>query len=147
MARAFQPRSRSKIEVQGVKVIQRQLRRMDDGTVQELKRVYFLSANLVAKYAEPRIPRRTGNLASTMRVTASKAGGWVKLGGKRTAPYAGPIHFGWPNRPNLAKDWYGGPIRPNPFLYSALDERREEVNEAFYRGIMKVARKAGLDPQ
>lgn len=139
--------ARSRIEVQGVKVIQKRLRQMDDGTVAELKRVYFYSADLVAKNALPRIPRRTGRLASTLRVTATKRGGYVRMGGKRTAPYAGPIHFGWPNRPNLAKDWYGGPIRPNPFLYAALDARRDEVEAAFYMGIMKVARRAGLDPQ
>lgn len=139
--------ARGRIEVQGVKVIQKRLRQMDDGTVAELKRVYFYSADLVAKNALPRIPRRTGRLASTLRVTATKRGGYVRMGGKRTAPYAGPIHFGWPNRPNLAKDWYGGPIRPNPFLYAALDARRDEVEDAFYRGVMRVARKAGLDPQ
>jgi len=141
------PKQRGSIEVTGVQIIQRRLRKMDDGTVQELKRVYHYSANLVAKNALPRIPRRTGNLASTLRVQATRYGGFVKLGGRRTAPYAGPIHFGWPNRPDLRKDWYGGPIRPNPFLYAALDARREAVNDAFYSGIMKVARQAGLNPQ
>lgn len=120
---------------------------MDDGTVQELKKVYQYSAKLVARNALPRVPRRTGRLASTMRIVTTKNGGYVRMGGKRTAPYAGPIHFGWPTRPNLAKDWYGGPIYPNPFLYAALDAERDAVEDAFYRGIMKVARKAGLDPQ
>jgi hypothetical protein len=135
---------RSAIEVQGVKVIQQKLKRMDDGTVQELKRVYFYSANLVARNALPRIPVRSGLLNSSMRVTTSKRGGWVRAGNKRQAPYAGPIHFGWPNRPNQAKEWQGGPIAPNPFLYAALDARREQVERAFFDGITRLARKKGL---
>jgi hypothetical protein len=137
----------SRIEVQGVKVVTKRLRQMDDGTKQELKSVYVQSANIVLRNALPRVPVRSGNLKSTLRVSSSTRSGSVRAGGKRSAPYAGPIHFGWPNRPNLAKDWYGGPIRPNTFLYAALDARRAEVEDAFFRGVMKVAKKAGLNPE
>lgn len=135
---------RSAIEVQGVTVFQRRLRQMDDGTVQELKRVYIQSANVVYRNAMPRVPVRTGRLKETLRVSATTRAGSVKAGGKRSAPYAGPVHFGWPTRPNQAREWQGGPIYPNPFLYSALDARRGEVENMFERGILKVARKAGL---
>jgi hypothetical protein len=139
--------SRGRIEVQGVKIVIKQLRKMDGETRNELKRVYIQSANIVYRNAMPRVPVRSGNLKSTMRVTSSVRSGAVRAGGKRSAPYAGPVHFGWPNRPNLARSWYGGPIRPNTFLYSALDARRGEVEEAFRRGVMKAAKKAGLSPQ
>lgn len=137
-------RKRSSIEVQGVKVVIRALRKMDDGTKSELKRVYIQSANVVFRNALPRVPVRSGRLKETVRVSATTRGGSVKAGGKRSAPYAGPVHFGWPNRPNQAKDQQGGPIRPNPFLYSALDSRRDQVELMFAMGIEKLARKAGL---
>lgn len=137
-------RKRSEIEVSGVKVFQRRLAKMDDGTVAELKRVYVQSANVVYRNAMPRVPVRSGRLKETLRVSATNRSGSVKAGGKRSAPYAGPVHFGWPNRPNQAKEWQGGPIYPNPFLYSALDARRSQVEEMFERGIVKLARKAGL---
>lgn len=139
--------SKGRIEVQGVTVVSKQLRQMGDGTKKELKSVYIKSAAVVFRNAMPRVPVRTGRLKSTMRVTASVRSGAVRAGGKRSAPYAGPIHFGWPNRPQLQRDWYGGPIRPNPFLYSALDARRDQVEVMFSRGVMKVAKKAGLSPQ
>ena len=139
--------SRGRIEVNGVKIVIKQLRKMDGETRNELKRVYIQSANIVYRNAMPRVPVRSGNLKSTMRVTSSVRSGAVRAGGKRSAPYAGPVHFGWPNRPNLSRSWYGGPIRPNTFLYSALDARRREVEDAFERGIMKAAKKAGLSPQ
>lgn len=144
MARRPPSRRRSSIEVQGVKVLIQRLRKMDDGTVAELKRVYVQSATVVLRNAMPRVPVRTGRLKQTLRVSGTTRGGSVKAGGKRAAPYAGPVHFGWPNRPNQAKDQQGGPIQPNPFLYSALDDRRQEVELMFALGVMKVARKAGL---
>lgn len=144
MARRPPSRRRSSIEVQGVKVLIQRLRKMDDGTVAELKRVYVQSATVVLRNAMPRVPVRTGRLKQTLRVSGTTRGGSVKAGGKRAAPYAGPVHFGWPNRPNQAKDQQGGPIQPNPFLYSALDNRRDEVERVFLNGILKVARRAGL---
>jgi len=86
-------------------------------------------------------------LAGSIRTTGTKTGGYVRAGSRKAVPYAGPVHFGWPTRPNPAKGWRGGPIRPNPFLYDALDARREQVQDMFYKGITKVARKAGLNPQ
>jgi len=144
MAKRSPSGKRSAIEVAGVKVIQRKLRMMDDGTIVELKRVYFRSANLVYRDALPRVPVRTGKLKSSLRVSGTTRAGYVRAGGKRSAPYAGPIHFGWPNRPDYNREWFGGPIPPNPFLYSALDSRRREVEDMFFLGVMKVARKAGL---
>lgn len=144
MARRPPSRRRSSIEVQGVKVLIQRLRKMDDGTVAELKRVYVQSATVVLRNAMPRVPVRTGRLKQTLRVSGTTRGGSVKAGGKRAAPYAGPVHFGWPNRPNQAKEQQGGPIFPNPFLYSALDDRRQEVELMFALGVMKAARKAGL---
>ena len=139
--------SRGRIEVQGVKVITKRLRQMDDGTKKELKSIYVQSANIVFRNAMPRVPVRSGRLKSTMRVSSSTRSGSVRAGGKRSAPYAGPVHFGWPNRPNLARSWYGGPIRPNTFLYSALDARRDEVESLFFLRVNRLAKKVGLDPQ
>jgi hypothetical protein len=144
VARAYQPRGRSSIEVQGVKVLQQKLKRMDDGTVDELKKVYLYSADLVFRNALPRVPVRSGALRASVRKAATKRGGWVRAGSRRQVPYAGPVHFGWPNRPNQFKEWQGGPIAPNPFLYSALDARRAEVEQEFYNGIERLARSKGL---
>ena len=49
-------------------------------------------------------------------------------------PYAGPMHFGWRARA----------IDPNPFLYDALDERRDEVVAAYEKQTADLLKKAGL---
>ena len=106
----------------------------------ELRKVYRDAAQTVATAARPKVPQRSGKLAKTVKARSSTKRGWVTAGGAGV-PYAGPIHFGWPSRPNAMKEWRGGPIAPNPFLYDALDERRGEVEDAFYKGVMEVVDK------
>lgn len=135
------------IEVEGFTDLSRALRAMGEQEKKELVKVHAGAADLVYRTALPRVPVRSGNLKNSLRPAATARYGAVRVGGKRSAPYAGPIHFGWPNRPNVLKEWYGGPIRPNPFLYDAFDRRREEVESLFMLGVRKAAKKAGLSAQ
>lgn len=135
---------RSRIEVQGAKTVIRELEKVGDEYKSVIKKVHIESADIVARRAAILVPRRTGKLQNTIRTSATTRSGSVKAGGKRTAPYAGPVHFGWPNRPNINKEWFGGPIAPNPFLYDALDDRRDDVESRFWVALMKAQRKAGL---
>ena len=43
-------------------------------------------------------------------------------------PYAGPIHFGWRKRN----------IQPQPFLYEALDKRRNEVFDRYNKEVRNI---------
>jgi hypothetical protein len=117
---------RPQIQLVGYKALRRDLRQFGDEAVAMLKQVNKEAADMVADTARPNIPVRTGRLAGTLRTTGTTRGGVVRLG-RKAVPYAGPIHFGWPNRPNQAKAWRGGPIAPNPFLYEAADKRVADV--------------------
>lgn len=72
------------------------VRTMERGGVEldELKSVNRAAAEIVASAALLFVPRQSGNLASTIRVTATARAGGIKFGGPR-APYANPIHWGW----------------------------------------------------
>lgn len=50
-------------------------------------------ARLAASFA----PRRTGNLARSVRASVVKGAGVVRVGSAKV-PYAGPINYGWPKR-------------------------------------------------
>ena len=76
------------------------------------------------------VPRLTGTLALSIRPTASQKEGAV-LAGSRSVPYAGPIHFGWPSRN----------IEPDPFLYDALGDRRDQVIEVYEARVEALVRK------
>jgi hypothetical protein len=120
------------IKATGVKELRRELRRMGDD-LEDLKALNLDVATLVSDRAKDIVPRRTGNLADTIRPAGTKTAGRVRAGFKRV-PYAGVIHFGFPARR----------IQPQPFLYDALDQRRGEVFDAYFKGVKKIQRKAGL---
>lgn len=120
------------IKATGVKELRRELRRMGDD-LEDLKALNLDVATLVSDRAKDIVPRRTGNLADTIRPSGTKTAGRVRAGFKRV-PYAGVIHFGFPARR----------ITPQPFLYDALDQRRGEVFDAYFKGVKKIQRKAGL---
>lgn len=120
------------IKATGVKELRRELRRMGND-LEDLKALNLDVATLVSDRAKDIVPRRTGNLADTIRPAGTKTAGRVRAGFKRV-PYAGVIHFGFPARR----------IQPQPFLYDALDQRRGEVFNAYFKGVKKIQRKAGL---
>jgi hypothetical protein len=141
----------------------RVLRALGDDAVEDIKKAHADAAKIVEDAAKPKAPtsaggrsdvsgtpywrggpqRSPGSLRNTVRSTGTQRGGFVRAG-KKLVPWAGPVHFGWPSRPNPAKGWQGGPIRPNPFLYDALDERREQVADQFARYIDDIRRKRGI---
>jgi len=122
-----------KVAFVGLREFQRALRQIDPDLRKELREVQKEAAQIVAVTAAARAPRRTGRLAGSIRATATQKAGSVRAGGARL-PYAGPIHFGWRARN----------IRPQPFIYDALDARREQVVRKFESGIESLFRKAGL---
>lgn len=129
----------------GYRELKRDLRRMGDEAIAELKRVNKEAADMVADTARPEIPVRSGRLKGTLRTTGTMRGGVVRMG-RKAVPYAGPIHFGWPSRPAPARGWRGGPIAPNPFLYEAMDKRVGDVMDTYmaYLETLPMSRKFGF---
>lgn len=139
------------IKLEGTKELRKALRQLEDKTAkkalgQELKAEF---AQAVAKVVSDgkaelagsvRLPgdRRTGALARSVRGKGALRGGTVMAGGTKAVPYAGPIHYGWPTRPNKAKGWRGGPIGRNPFLDRALYKNADEVVRLMQRGVDRL---------
>ena len=101
------------------------------------------SARIVLREANTLVPRRTGNLASTMKVSRTKHGSRVTAGGNK-AVYGNPIHWGW------ARDWKSPQalrtknkvikrgIEPQPFLSDALGYTRQQVIDTYRRNLNKL---------
>lgn len=118
-----------KFEITNINKLTRTLRKMESGEelLKQLEKAHAKAAEIVEARADPNIPRRKGKLAASLRSKGTKKAGVVRVG-KASLPYAGPIHFGWPERG----------IPPQPFLYEALDERRKEVYEFFWKAVNEV---------
>jgi hypothetical protein len=111
------------IKVEGLKKLRAELKAIDNALPRELNAAGRTAAELVAGTARGIAPVLTGRLAATIKSGAGAANAFVKAGG--TLPYGPPIHWGWA-RHNIA---------PNPFLYHALDERREEVIATYAKSL------------
>jgi hypothetical protein len=151
------------IEVVGHREFVRALRGLGGDAVKDIKKAHADVARIVENTAKPMAPtsaggrsdisgtpywqggpsRSPGSLRGTVRSSGTQRGGFVRAG-KKLVPWAGPVHFGWPSRPDASKGWRGGPIRPNPFLFDALDRRREEVADKFAGYIDGIRRNRGI---
>lgn len=130
-----------RIEVEGVQTLARTLRKVGD----EESRGFLLAANKEAAAsvevaARPSIPVRSGRLVGSLRSTGTAKGGVVLLG-KARVPYAGPLHFGWFAARVWGRTKARRPIKPGLWLYHALDRRRGEVEDIYYRRLDELLAK------
>lgn len=121
------------LTVEGARELRRQLKAFEAG-IDGLKEAHRDSGELVGREAARLVPVRSGLLKSTIRASGQAAGAVVRAGFAR-APYAGPIHFGWPKRH----------IAPQPFLYDALDARHDEVIAMYEERVNGLIKKYDLD--
>jgi hypothetical protein len=112
------------IKIEGLSKIQKDLRKLSTDAL-DLNKEEFLATNkrvaeIIIDESKKYVPVLTGALAQALRNASTKKSAKVRAGNVGV-PYAGPIHFGWPSRG----------IRPNPFLYDAIDRRRDEVRDRY----------------
>jgi len=120
----FRANPSDSVKIEGLSKLQKDLRKLSTDAL-DLNKQEFLSTNkkvaeIIIDESKKYIPVRSGALAQSVRNASTKKSAKIRAGSV-AVPYAGPIHFGWPSRG----------IRPNPFLYDAIDRRRDEVRERY----------------
>ena len=110
------------------------------GNVADLREVHREAGQEVESEARTLVPIDTGRLRDTIRLSirlaGSKSSGTQILAGKGSmVPYAGPIHFGWRARN----------IEPQPFLYDALDNRRDDVRRRYDEGVESLIKRFDIE--
>lgn len=123
-----------KLEIGGLRELQRDLNQLAKDSRDDMKETHQKAGEIVAAAAKPLAPVRSGALSATIVSAPTKRQGRVRVGRGQSVPYAGPIHFGWPARR----------IKAQPFIYEALDGRRDEVLEAYERRMNELIRKHDL---
>jgi hypothetical protein len=122
--------SKPTIRVEGLNKLTRDLKTLEGDVGDSVKRLNAELAEDVAQTARQKVPRRSGALAGSIRSSGQARTGVVRTGGARI-PYAGPIHFGWAEHN----------IRPQPFLYDALDARADDIARRWADELEKLVRK------
>ena len=141
------------LQVKNLKEVQRRLRAVGDDAVKDLKKAHGESARIVEQEAKVTVPVKRigpgdsayvrrgstpGRLKASIRSTGQARAGIVRAGGASFGVlYAGVIHYGWPDRPGYG-NWkgkivWGGPIKPQRFMFEAMANKESEVQEVFIR--------------
>ena len=133
----FRANPSDSVKIEGLSKLQRDLRKLSTDAL-DLNKEEFLETNkrvaeIIIGESKKYVPVLTGALAQSVRNASTKKSAKVRAG-TVGVPYAGPIHFGWPSRG----------IRPNPFFYDAIDNRRDEVRDRYVDLVDKLTIKYNL---
>lgn len=121
------------LRIEGLRETQAALRELSDDLKNAMKATHLEAAQTVLPLAKTFAPFRTGRLQASLKAAAVRTGGRIRAG-SASVPYAGPIHFGWPARS----------IKPQPFVYEALDPRRDDVIAVYEKRINHLIEQYGL---
>jgi len=123
------------VQVKGLADLRRDLRRLDQEALKEIRGALKDAADVVARDAATLAPRRTGRLAASYRPFTS---GNV-AGVRSRLPYAGVIEFGGTIRPR------GVPIEIRRYepVTRAVERQRDRVVEQVADGIEAAAKRTG----
>ncbi len=119
--------ARPTVEIEGLNKLLRALEKLDDEAKESFKDVGGRVGRLVAEQAREEVPVRSGGLQKTIRAANTARGAKVRAGSRRV-PYAGPIHFGWRARN----------IKPNNFLYRAVDKKVDVALDMYLEEVHKI---------
>lgn len=133
----------AKIQVTGLREFQRQLKAMDAGLPKQLRLALNEAAQEIIDYAQPRIPRKTGRAAASLKARSTQRVARVGLGGNR-APWAPWLEFGGEGRVR------GRPpkrpfIKSGRYVYKGLEVKRDRVTEIMSEALTQLAKDAGLE--
>jgi hypothetical protein len=130
------------IAVTGLRELARSLKKVDGEAAKQLRVVFNEAADLVVSTARPRIPRRTGRAAGSLKTRSTRTAVRVAFGGPR-APWYPWLDFG--GRTGRRKSVVRPFLTRGRYIFPAYDERRDDILAAMQEGIERVARDAGLE--
>lgn len=129
------------IKVEGLKEFTRSLKRLDAEVPKAMRVALNGAADIVLDYARPKIPRRTGRAAASLKAKSTQTAVRVAAGGKK-APWYPWLDFG--GRVGRRKQTKRPFIKEGRYIYPALTAKRAEFEAALVKALTGAAESAGL---
>lgn len=130
------------IRIDGLAQFSRNLRRLHADLPKALRVALNEAADVVVGEARPRIPKRTGRAASTLKSRSTRTAVRVSAGGRR-APWYPWLDFG--GKVGRNRSVRRAFLKEGRYLYAAYFERSDEFTEVMARALLDVARQAGVE--
>src|SRR5574342_787900 len=129
------------IKIDGLAQFSRNLRKLDADLPKALRIALNDAADVIVDYARPRIPKRTGRAASTLKSRSTRTAVRVSAGGRR-APWYPWLDFGGKVGRNRSVE--RAFIKEGRYIYKGYFAKRDEFSEVLTRSLLDVARQAGI---
>jgi hypothetical protein len=137
---------REAVRIQGLAEFSRNLKRLDADLPKALRQAQNKAAQLVIDDARPKVPKRSGRAARSMRAASTRTATRVRAGGSRAAYYpwldfGGTITRG--GRGTVSRPFY----KDGRFLYRSYYDLRDsgEFERVLNDALLDVARQAGVE--
>jgi hypothetical protein len=130
------------IRIEGLKEFRAGLKRMDKGLPKGIRVALNSVVDIVVDDARPRIPRRSGAAAASLKSQSTQTKARIKAGGNR-ARYFPWLDFGGRTGPgrSIERPFY----KKGRYVWLSFADKRDEVTAALDGALAGVARDAGLD--
>lgn len=133
---------REAIQIQGLTSFNKALRQMDSDLPKGLRIGLNAAVQIVVDAARPRIPRRSGRAARSLRASSTRTKARISAGGTK-AKYFPWLDFGGqgPGGRPAKRPFYSD----GRYVWKAFAEKRPQVQAALEKALADVARGAGLE--
>lgn len=130
-----------RIRVEGLRELNAKLRRLDRDLPKGLRLAGNAAAEIVVHAAQPRVPRRTGRAAGSIKKASTRTAARVQGGGARV-PYYPWLDFG--GRVGRRHSVHRPFLKEGRYIWAAFAENRERVQVKLREELVKVGNEAGL---
>lgn len=132
------------IKIRGLAEFSRNLRKLDNDLPKALRIGMNEAAQIVVDYAVPRIPRRSGRAARSVRAKSTRTAARVAGGGARVAYYPW-LDFG--GRVGRGRSVSRPFHREGRYIYAGFYAKRSEFQVVLERALLNTAAQAGIEVQ
>lgn len=133
------------IRIEGLRELSRGLKQVDREAAKQLRLAGNRAAQIVVNTAKPRVPIGPGiggHAVSSIKAASTQTAARVSEGGKRF-PYMPWLDFG--GRVGPKRSVKRPFIKQGRYIWAAFADKRDEIEDVLEKGIVDVARNAGLE--
>lgn len=137
MSEVFAP-----IRIEGLSQFSRALKKLDADAPKGLRLAFNEAAEVVVQRVRPRVPKRTGKAARSVKAKSTRTQARIAAGGP-SAPQFPWLDFG--GRVGRKKRTVRPFIKEGRYLFPGLSESQREIEAVLERALSGVIRSAGLE--
>lgn len=132
------------IKIDGLAQFSRNLKKIDSELPKALRIAMNEAADVVVQAARPKVPKRTGRAARSIRVASTRTAVRVRAGGRR-APYYSWLDFG--GRVGRRRSVIRPFLKEGRYLYKEYFDLRDsgELRQVLERALLNVVEQAGIE--